>query len=200
MERFVRTFKQTIKAGEKDGLSAKHRLANFLLTYRITPHSTTQVAPCDLFLGRSIRTHFDLVRPDISQHVRASQACQKQQHDTHARLRQFVVGQRVMARKYRQGQPWIPGTISKQDRPLSFTVCMENGQMWKRHINQLKTLHSLTPPSEFPTPNSSTLDSTPLPNTTSTGLEADTGRSPTESPPQPRVYPQRNRQPPDRLM
>lgn len=35
VEKFVRTFKQPMKAGEKGGLTT-HRLANFLLTYRTT--------------------------------------------------------------------------------------------------------------------------------------------------------------------
>jgi len=112
-----------------------------------------------------------------------------------------------MARNYHQGQPWTSGTITKQDGPLSFTVHVENGQMWKRHVDQLKTLHSSTPQSEFPTTDSSTFDTTPLPNTTTAEPGATAGRSPdnngstpTEYPPQPRLYPQRNRQPPDRLM
>ena len=41
VERLVCTFKQAMKAGEKDGLSHQHRLENFLLTYRSTPHATT---------------------------------------------------------------------------------------------------------------------------------------------------------------
>ena len=48
-ERFVRTFKQAIKAGENEGLTIQHRLANFLLTYRVTPHCTTGVPPAHYF-------------------------------------------------------------------------------------------------------------------------------------------------------
>ena len=32
-ERFVRTFKQAMKAGEADGTTVNHRLCNFLLSY-----------------------------------------------------------------------------------------------------------------------------------------------------------------------
>lgn len=49
-ERFVQTFKQAMKASGKQGHSLSHCLANFLLTYRSTPHATTGVAPCKLFL------------------------------------------------------------------------------------------------------------------------------------------------------
>ena len=37
-ERFVRTFKEAMRAGEQDGLPMHHRMENFLLHYRATPH------------------------------------------------------------------------------------------------------------------------------------------------------------------
>ena len=40
VERFVRSFKEAMKASRNDGLSVRHRLANFLLCYR------PQVASC----------------------------------------------------------------------------------------------------------------------------------------------------------
>ena len=54
VERFVRTFKKVRKTGCHNGKSQKHRLANFLLTYRTTPHTTTNETPCVLFFGRSL--------------------------------------------------------------------------------------------------------------------------------------------------
>ena len=56
-ERFVRTFKEAMKASRYEGLTLQHRLQNFLLTYRSTPHSTTNQAPCELFLGRKVRSY-----------------------------------------------------------------------------------------------------------------------------------------------
>ena len=85
-----------MKAGDKDGLSHQHRLENSLLTYCSTPHATTQVAPCTLFLGRSVRTRLDLLHPDVSHNVESNQALQKQ---------------RVMVRNYRQGPAWTQGTV-----------------------------------------------------------------------------------------
>ena len=66
-ERFVRTFKQAMKAGQYDGLPLSHRLQSFLLTS--TPHSTTNRAPCELFLGQKIRTRLDLLRSSVEEHV-----------------------------------------------------------------------------------------------------------------------------------
>ena len=40
-ERFVQTFKRALKASEQSGRPLNYRLANFLLSYRTTPHGTT---------------------------------------------------------------------------------------------------------------------------------------------------------------
>ena len=55
-ERFVQSFKSAMKASKNSDLTLTHRLANFLLTYRSTPHATTGVSPSSLFLRRHIRT------------------------------------------------------------------------------------------------------------------------------------------------
>ena len=67
VEKFVKTFKQAMRASQQDGLTPQHQLENFLLTYLSTPHATTNVAPCDLFLGRRIRTQLDLVNRQKTQ-------------------------------------------------------------------------------------------------------------------------------------
>ena len=41
--------------------NAEQALASFLLTYRSTPHSTTNETPSKLFLGRKMRTRLDLL-------------------------------------------------------------------------------------------------------------------------------------------
>ena len=77
IERFVCTFKVAMKAGWNDGLTPQHRLEKFLLTYHSTPHATTGVAPCSLFLGQTIRMRFDLVKPNVEERVLQKQAMQK---------------------------------------------------------------------------------------------------------------------------
>ena len=87
VERLVQTFKQAMKAGERDGLALHHQLQSFLLTYRSTPHGTTGLSPASLFLGRPIRTRFDLLRPNVGERVGAAQAKQKSHHDGKGSLR-----------------------------------------------------------------------------------------------------------------
>ena len=65
----VQTFKQAMKAGKSD-----HRLTNFLLRYRSTPHATTNQTPCSLFLKREIRTRLDLLKPSCSDHMLKQQS------------------------------------------------------------------------------------------------------------------------------
>ena len=44
-ECFVRTFKEAMRAGEKDGLTVQYRLENFLLMYSVATHATMGVSP-----------------------------------------------------------------------------------------------------------------------------------------------------------
>ena len=121
-ERFVQTFKQAMRATEKDGHSLSHCLANFLLTYHTTPHATTSVAPCTLFLQRQLRTRFHLLQPDCERKVNEKQAEQVASHDQHAKKRNLVVGQEVMARNLLPGTKWVPGVIIQQLGPKSNQV------------------------------------------------------------------------------
>ena len=150
-ERFVRTFKEAMKAGKNDGLTLAHRLASFLLTYRTTPHSTTGTPPCELLMGRSLRTRWDLLKPDTRKGVCRRQAMQKAQHDQHARSRFFYVGQSVMARNFGPGNNWISGVIAQQLGPVTYLVDVADGRVWKRHIDHLK---ELVPDRALPDPES----------------------------------------------
>ena len=55
-EHFIQTFKRAIKAAEQQGKS--ERICEFLLTYRNTPHMTTNEMPSMLFL-KQLRTRFE---------------------------------------------------------------------------------------------------------------------------------------------
>ena len=59
----------------------KHRLADFLLRYRTTPHSTTGATPAELLMRRRLRTRQSLVKPDLVQVVESKQSTQKEYKD-----------------------------------------------------------------------------------------------------------------------
>lgn len=56
-ERGVQTLKQGIK--KTPGQSMQEKLIKFLFKYRLTPHTTTGVAPSELLLGRKVRSRLD---------------------------------------------------------------------------------------------------------------------------------------------
>ena len=51
VERFVQTFKQAMKASTNSNKSFQHCLANFLFTYHMMPHATTNRTPYMMFLN-----------------------------------------------------------------------------------------------------------------------------------------------------
>ena len=128
-ERAVQTFKSGLKKTTKGSLET--RLAWFLFTYRLTPHATTGVSPSQLMFGRHVRSHLDLVRPNIEERVRLRQEHQKLSHDQHAKRREFEVGDMVYARNFAPGDKWLPGKVTKVLGPVSYTM--------RRHVDQLRT-------------------------------------------------------------
>lgn len=58
-ERAVQTFKKAMKKMVQDGGRLTEKLHRFLFNYRITPHTTTGKAPCELLMGRKLVSTFD---------------------------------------------------------------------------------------------------------------------------------------------
>ena len=178
-----------------DGRSLSHRISNFPLSYRATPHATTNRPPCSLFLSRTVRTKLSLVYPNVESHVLGKQTTQEQQHNQHAKTRTFNVGQAVMAHNYRPGNKWVPGILKKQLGPVTFLVETEQGQIWKRHIDQLQNrqILQLTP-----------IDQPTQPSDIDSGYIApsDITTAPTEDTPDPNqtIYHNQVRNPPERFM
>ena len=96
-ERAVQTLKRGLQAVQGGDLNT--RLSRFLLQYRVTPHSVTGIAPSELLMKRRLRTHLDLLKPDVSQKVTTKQfrALDSSQE------RRFVVGENVFVRNWGNG-------------------------------------------------------------------------------------------------
>ena len=94
--------------------SMRTRLAQVLLTYRLTPHSATGISPSDLLLGRHPRSRLDLLKPNTAERVERNQRKQKEQHDLRSRERNFGVGDDVFVRNYHHGNKSLPGVIQQK--------------------------------------------------------------------------------------
>ena len=93
-ERAVQTFKSGMKKLTEGTLET--RVTRFLFHYRTTPHTTTGQSRAELMLGRQLRTHLDLLNPDIGKSVRVHQEQQKRAHDAHSQ-RELQPGAQVYA-------------------------------------------------------------------------------------------------------
>ena len=62
---------------------------------------------------------------------------QKQYHDEHTKDRNFSLGQRVLVRNYTGSPFWLPGIVKTVLGPVSYQVELNDGRLWKRHLDQL---------------------------------------------------------------
>lgn len=130
-------------------------LKKVLINYRNTPHSTTQLSPAQLFLGRNLRTRLDLLRPiDIKENIDVTNVysnvenSHKQQikfyHGKRAKM--FKINDSVVVRDYRfADKSWIRGKIHKVLGPRTYIVFIPKlDKCWKRHINQILDYNTST--------------------------------------------------------
>uniref|UniRef100_W6NYA7 Integrase domain containing protein n=1 Tax=Haemonchus contortus TaxID=6289 RepID=W6NYA7_HAECO len=141
-KRFVDTLKRALfksKGGEKSEL-----LAEFLKCYRRTPCTTTpkQLSPAELFLGRQLRTTLTLLKEEIRNEKGSRKTRMERQYNLHhgARERSYQIEDPVYIRNYRPGQQkWIPAHVKSRYGRVLYDVLTEDGQLWRRHINQMRT-------------------------------------------------------------
>ena len=69
--------------------TVNQKISIFLLSYRSSPHSTTQVSPTELFLGCRIRTRLDNIRPNLGNKI------QKKTTPSESNVRSFQEGDSV---------------------------------------------------------------------------------------------------------
>ena len=98
VERLVQSFKKAMKASYRENKTVDDRLAE---AYRVTPHATTKVAPCELLLKCHIRTRLELLKPSVEHTVTNNQDKQTTKQDYEKQMRLFRPGQRVMIQNYR---------------------------------------------------------------------------------------------------
>ena len=86
-------------------------------------------------MGRQLRTCLDQVIPDLAKHVQDSEKCY---HDKHTRYLNFAPGDQVLVRNYASSSPhWLPGIVETVLGPVSYQVKLNDGRLWKRHLDQL---------------------------------------------------------------
>ena len=92
-------------------------------------------------MGRHLRSHLDLLHPEVSARVQRKQEQQKVTHDQHARARSFAEGETVFVKDF---PTWLPGTILKAQGPLSYHATLKDGQVVRLKVVQVKAFIQLT--------------------------------------------------------
>lgn len=155
-ENMVKTFKHKVKTTISDAKNKTERVttivARFLLNYRIAEHASTSKSPAEIMFGRKLRTRFDLLRnpsdnppTEITEKLRESQENQAKYYGNGKR-REFSVGERIMVKDLRTPHKptWSKGVIEKKIGRTTYLANVE-GQMWKRHANQLHKMETKQP-------------------------------------------------------
>ncbi|KAL1282200.1 hypothetical protein QQF64_001003 [Cirrhinus molitorella] len=112
------------------------RLARFLLSQHITPNSSTGKSPAELLINRRLTTALDRLHPDHGEDM-----LHKQELDaakSSGTVREFRPHDLVYMRSYGKDAKWIPGVITDVTGPLSYKVRVGDGQVHRRHVDQLR--------------------------------------------------------------
>ena len=67
-----------------------------------------------------------------------SQAKQKATHDVHTKFREFYPGERVLVKDLRKEDTWWQGSIAERSGPKSYVVVLDDGRVWKRHVDHVR--------------------------------------------------------------
>jgi len=163
-ERVVRVLKTAVKQAELTHRDVDAVIANYLLVYRSTPHSTTGEIPSVLLMGRRLRTRHDLMIPSVDAHVQKKQlAMQKSTRID----RQFEVNDAVLVRNFAGLNKWQQG-VNAEKLGNRYYLVHVNGTIWRRHTDQIVRPSSKSEPLTIPEPSfSPEIEDVPENNVTS---------------------------------
>ncbi|CAI5771628.1 XP_028584004.1uncharacterized protein K02A2.6-like [Podarcis lilfordi] len=104
-------------------------VAEYLFLQHITSHAATGQSPAELLMGRRLRSPLDRLHPDFA--VAEPPGCANAPQS-------FVPVNQVFARNYAGDIPWVPATVVGVTGPRSYQVALEDGRLWRWHIDQLR--------------------------------------------------------------
>lgn len=133
----VQIFKEGIKQCTTGSLET--RVNRFLFHYRTTPHTTTGVTSAELLMGRHLRTHLDLMHPDLMTDVEKKQERQTQDRNKRSQDREVQPRESVFVKDLPAGSSWIPGMVIEKRGPRSYLIELMTGCVVCRHIDHIRS-------------------------------------------------------------
>lgn len=126
-ERAVRSAKEVL--AKLGGRNWQEQVAAYLLAQHSTPCPSTGQSPAEMLMGRRLRTILDRLHPSYAPET-------NKEHPQPSRV--FLEGSFVYAQNFAQGPRWVPGIVAEITGPCSYRVQLEDGRMWRRHVDQLR--------------------------------------------------------------
>lgn len=147
-ERFVDTFKRSIKKMENER-NLDENIQIFLFNYRSTPNEnlSSNKSPAEVFLGRKLRTMFNLLHPTSNRSTKRNAKMEEQFNTKHgAKDRKFNIGDKVFVQIHHGNTwRWEEGEIISKIGNVNYMVKIEDRSI-QAHTNQLKHRYSADSP------------------------------------------------------
>ncbi|XP_063897445.1 uncharacterized protein K02A2.6-like [Helicoverpa armigera] len=134
IERTIQTFKNKMKKLGNLDMQWQERLCKVLYYLRTLPNSSTNKTPAELLNGRRYRTAVSSLHPD-SMPSRTEQQLEAAAQRTPTRT--FTLLQPVLIRMYGPGNKWCRATVETVEGPTTYLVRTEDGELHRRHADQI---------------------------------------------------------------
>lgn len=129
-EIYVKMIKDKLKTIKCKKSDLRKEIANILLSYRRSVHPATGRSPAMMMFGRQIRSRLDVMMP-VEKQINKSHECNQPKP-------KFDIADRVAVRDYLTKNKWQFGRIIEKVGALHFQVQLDDGRVWKRHMEQIR--------------------------------------------------------------
>ena len=136
-ERFVQTFKNSMKKMYETSKDVDLNVASFLLSYRNTPHSVTNQPPAILMYGRTLRSSLNSIRSSDTVEKNALNVENEKMvlGKKRPEIREFVRYQPVWMR-VDNSKEYVPAVVKQKTGNWYEVSC--RGRALKKHVDAIK--------------------------------------------------------------
>ena len=131
-ERAVQTLKKALRSNGESNIELS--ISKFLLQYRITPHSTTNISPSEMLMSRRIRSKLDCIFP-YKDEIHTETIISKEELKS---PKQWKPGDCVLAVDFRQGRRWVERRIEDVKNRIVW-IKLPDGRNIRRHIDHVRS-------------------------------------------------------------
>lgn len=136
-ERSVQTIKNKLKCLNANSKTMHLELCNILMQYRKTIHPSTGKSPSMMVFNRQMKSRLDLLIPGTE--IPREPPVNDANAEISKEIRSFEIHDKILARNYMSKNcRWKKGLVLKRFGKLHYQIKLNDGRIWKRHIDQLR--------------------------------------------------------------